>query len=87
METTVDKNMYLHVGPSGDFWTAGELFAAKHLQPDYVKSVKLDESIDQSLLLELLESAEGYQWTQSIYDDECLPPDLLEMLKKPENGG
>ena len=29
---------YLHVAPCGDHWIAPGLFAAKHLQPDYVRS-------------------------------------------------
>ena len=33
--------VYLHMGPSGDCWTGHSIFAAKHLQPDYVRSVAL----------------------------------------------
>jgi hypothetical protein len=33
--------LYLHVGPSGDCWIGPSIFAAKHLQPDYVKSIEL----------------------------------------------
>ena len=31
--------LYLHVAPCGDYWTGHEVFAAKHLNPDYVKSI------------------------------------------------
>ena len=38
---TVDASdrLYLHVAPCGDYWTGHEVFAAKHLNPDYVKSI------------------------------------------------
>jgi hypothetical protein len=67
------------VGPSGDFWTGHSIFAAKHLQPDYVKSVKLDETLDVDKLLELLED-NGDEWTRTIYDEEVLPQELLDRL-------
>ncbi|KAL9181726.1 hypothetical protein ACHAXT_012069 [Thalassiosira profunda] len=38
--------MYMHVSPSGDWWTGSAIFAAKHLQPDYVKSVPLPDGFD-----------------------------------------
>jgi len=55
-----DLPLYLHVGPSGDCWTGHSIFAAKHLQPDYVKSIPLDSEllVDVDLLLELLEEQE-----------------------------
>lgn len=36
-----DAQLYLHIGPSGDSWTGAAMFAAKHLQPGYVKSIAL----------------------------------------------
>jgi hypothetical protein len=33
--------LYLHIGPSGDCWTGPSLFAAKHLEPGYVRSILL----------------------------------------------
>ena len=50
--------LYLHVGPSGDFWTGPSIFAAKHLTPGYVRSVELGRSLDADALLELLEEEE-----------------------------
>jgi hypothetical protein len=47
--------LYLHVGPSGDFWTGHLIFAVKHLQPDYVKSVRLEPGVCVNTLLDLLE--------------------------------
>lgn len=73
--------IYLHVGPSGDFWTGHSIFAAKHLQPDYVKSVKLDEKIDVDALLDLLEE-NGDEWAQAIYDEGKFPQVLLDRLNK-----
>lgn len=39
---------YLHMGPSGDAWVGTEIFAAKHLQPNYVRSIALP-SLEQLL--------------------------------------
>jgi len=33
------NQLYLHIAPCGDYWSGHEVFAAKHLQPDYVKSI------------------------------------------------
>jgi hypothetical protein len=71
--------LYLHVGPSGDCWTGHEIFAAKHLQPDYVKSVRLESGVCVDTLLELLE--ENDDWARHIYDNEAFPDDLLQRLK------
>ena len=83
--TTASGGIYLHVGPSGDFWTGHSIFAAKHLPPDYVKSVKLDDDMDVDGLLELLEEASDYdgtQWTRAIYDEGSFPKDLLDRLDR-----
>ena len=83
------KTLYLHVGPSGDCWTGDSIFAAKHLQPDYVKSIPLltvnnsetdDDDIQQKIdnLLEVLE--DDQELTANIYDTESIPSDLLERI-------
>jgi len=76
------KKLYLHVGPSGDSWTGDAIFAAKHNQPGYVKSVPLigeDYNDEGSLLVEILE--ENPEWAQEIYDTERLPEALLQHLR------
>ena len=80
------KTLFLHVSPSGDVWTGYSLFAAKHLQPNYVKSLPLDSEIsgDQAeLLLELLEDNlnDGGDWAQSIYDEGYLPKELVDAFE------
>jgi hypothetical protein len=70
--------LYLHVGPSGDCWTGHSIFAAKHLQPDYVKSVKLEPETCVDTLLEVLE--ENDNWARQVYDHGALPDDLLDHL-------
>jgi hypothetical protein len=42
--------LYLHVAPDGDYWTSGEIFAAKHLQPDYVKSIAIPYENEMNIL-------------------------------------
>mmetsp|Transcript_23054 Transcript_23054/g.35594 ORF Transcript_23054/g.35594 Transcript_23054/m.35594 type:complete len:114 (-) Transcript_23054:192-533(-) len=74
------SSFYLHIGPSGDCWTGSSIFAAKHLQPDYVKSILLpakfaeDQNLTQILLDEL---EENNAMTQQIYDDGVIPSHLL----------
>jgi hypothetical protein len=79
-----DDCLYLHVGPSGDFWTGPSIFAAKHLQPDYVKSIPLEPFLipKVDLLLELLEDQEDHQvnWGQVIYDQASIPKELVDQL-------
>ena len=71
--------MYLHVGPSGECWTGDEIFAAKHLQPDYVKSVLLPPNIDPTKVVELVEA--DVKLGQRIYDEARLPPSLISALE------
>ncbi|KAL3774478.1 hypothetical protein ACHAW5_001233 [Stephanodiscus triporus] len=79
-----DARLYLHVGPCGDFWTGRSIFAAKHLQPGYVRSVELDVSLDVDALLDLLQEEDDdddASWARAIYDEGALPPDLLRRLR------
>lgn len=73
------SSLYLHVGPAGECWTGASIFAAKHLQPDYVKSVPLTTTVDVELLLEEIES--NPTLGQHIYDNETIPQSLLEKVK------
>jgi hypothetical protein len=75
-----DNQVYLHIGPSGDCWTASSLFAAKHLQPDYVKSIPLDSHVCPETLVEYLE--ENTILLQKIYDLGVLPPEILESVSQ-----
>jgi len=72
--------MYLHLGPSGDCWTGDSIFAAKHLQPDYVRSIPLKSGTCTDTLLEVLEENEN--WAQEIYDTQSFPSDLMHRLKE-----
>jgi hypothetical protein len=78
------KPLYLHVGPSGDVWTGDSIFAAKHLQPDYVKSVSLEGEppaiAEGNILIEVLE--ERSDWAQEVYDSGKLPDALRERLQQ-----
>jgi hypothetical protein len=78
--TTLTSDVYLHVGPSGDCWTGHSIFAAKHLQPDYVKSVQLPHDTDIDTLLERLEAENAL--AKSIYDSGIIPVELLLQSSK-----
>lgn len=87
-QQTPTKNsmvLYLHVGPSGDCWIGESIFAAKHLQPDYVKSIPIPESLmvhkDHQNVIDLLvkcieTSNQAIQ--QKIYDDSAIPEFIIE---------
>jgi hypothetical protein len=89
--TQKSKTVFLHVGPSGDCWTGDSIFAAKHLQPDYVRSISLaedemmmafldDDNDDTTdILLALLD--ENDDWAREIYDTKKFPSELLKRLK------
>jgi hypothetical protein len=40
------EGLFLHIAPCGDFWTGREVFAAKHLQPDYVRSIAIPKDME-----------------------------------------
>jgi len=75
-----DKHIYLHIGPAGDCWTGSNLYAAKHLQPDYVKSIPLSDDVSATALLELIEDDSAL--CQKIYDMELIPEHVLNEAKK-----
>lgn len=53
--TTDQKPLiYLHMGPSGDCWTGPAVFAAKHLQPGYIKSFPLPTDARIEIIEKLL---------------------------------
>ena len=70
------EQVFLHVGPSGDCWTGSSIYAAKHLQPDYVKSIPIPSHVCIDTLMEILEENETL--AQQIYDDGVLPPNLIQ---------
>ena len=71
------QKYYLHVAPDGDWWTGNEIFAAKHLQPDYVRSIPVPPDIVIDEYLENLEDDEQIKILQRIYDDKKLPDDII----------
>jgi hypothetical protein len=75
------NQVFLHVGPSGDCWTGSSIYAAKHLQPDYVKSIPIPSHVCIDILLGILE--EDTTLAQQIYDDGLLPPNLIQEPKPP----
>ena len=83
--------LFLHLGPSGDCWTGSSIFAAKHLQPDYVKSIPLPDDIAcVETLLEVME--ENSKMAQDAYDSAVLPEEVLvkvkeRMKEKEQEGG
>lgn len=87
MNASKRDTVYLHVSPDGDWWTGYELFAAKHLQPDYVKSVALPrawlEDADgvESYIGETYEGEELEELMQEIYNTGALPERVLERMR------
>ena len=76
--STKPKQHYLHLAPDGDYWTGREIFAAKHLQPDYVRSVPIPprEDFDVEEWLDTTFGDDEKKQTealQNIYDERKLP--------------
>jgi hypothetical protein len=81
-EDAKSNALYLHVGPSGDCWTGSSIFAAKHLQPDYIKSIPLHpphHDICADTLIEHLE--EDARLARELYDTEALTTELLDQVR------
>mmetsp|Transcript_10923 Transcript_10923/g.15619 ORF Transcript_10923/g.15619 Transcript_10923/m.15619 type:complete len:146 (-) Transcript_10923:386-823(-) len=84
---TNEKTVYFHISPSGDWWTGPSIFAAKHLQPDYVKSIPIPTGFDPNRHFSEDEEDEsessGMSWEEKqqllhqIYDEGKLPDYLL----------
>ena len=79
---------FLH---SGDWWTGPSIFAAKHLQPDYVKSIPIPAGFDPSKHFSEDEDeseSSGMSWEEKqqllhqIYDEGKLPDYLLTSSSK-----
>lgn len=51
---------YLHLAPDGDAWINGEIFAAKHLNPNYVLSLPLRKPFDVDEEFTELDRTETY---------------------------
>jgi len=85
-----DKTMYFHISPSGDWWTGPSIFAAKHLQPDYVKSIPIPTGFDPNKHFseDEDETESGLSWKEKqqllhqIYDEGKLPAHLLTSSSK-----
>ncbi len=62
-----NDQLYFHIAPCGDYWTGHEVFAAKHLQPDYIKSIPIPRGLNPE---EILENFDGDidKLLQKVYD-------------------
>ena len=73
------KTKYLHIAPDGDYWVGTTIFAAKHLQPDYIKSIPIPKGFDPEDYFEnLLDPEEAEEILRKAYDDGTLPFDVTE---------
>ena len=68
---------FLHVAPDGDWWTGPELFAAKHLEPDYVRSIPINHPHSIEDIEDWIESMDDEEEQQkilrNIYDTKVMP--------------
>ena len=85
LHTGPKDQLFLHVSPSGDCWTGQEIFAAKHLQPDYVRSIPVPDGFDPDEHLISGDDEGGpeeIELLMKVYDDRALPPDVLERFRR-----
>ncbi|KAL7466364.1 hypothetical protein ACHAXS_006662 [Conticribra weissflogii] len=71
--------IYFHVSPSGDWWTGPPIFAAKHLQPDYVRSIPIPSGFDPHAFFGDHEQNDDQKQDLlcRIYDDGEFPSEML----------
>lgn len=73
------QQRYLHISPDGDYWVGTSIFAAKHLQPDYVKSILIPEEFDPEDYFEnMVKPDEALRILYQAYDDGFLPKDIFK---------
>ena len=80
-DRTEKDALYLHVAPDGDHWISGEIFAAKHLQPDYVKSILIPNESEMNILktIEDFDNDDGFDvLMKDVYDTG----DLSRLLER-----
>ena len=63
------SSIYLHISPCGDFWIGSRIFAAKHLQPDYVKSIPVPGTFDPDDFFDSMAN-QMYEKRNKKYDKE-----------------
>ena len=81
---------FLTLSFSGDWWTGPSIFAAKHLQPDYVKSILIPKDFDPNKHFSededesesVMSWEEKQQLLHKIYDEGQLPAHLLTSSSK-----
>ena len=75
-----DKGRFLHLSPSGDVWIGDEMFAAKHLQTGYLRSIHISAKEDSELEERVEEwcNAAPLSQLQEMYDSGRLPDGVLE---------
>lgn len=84
---TSTLNLHQNIYVSGDFWIGSSIFAAKHLQPDYVKSIPIPSGkngtyFDVEQYLDDIEDDETKnQLLQEIYDTNRFPTSFLELME------
>lgn len=78
-----NKERFLHISPAGDTWIGDKIFAAKHLQSGYIRSIQINE-----LDLEVEEYIEEYcnglsrADLEAIYDTGKVPDEILDIMSK-----
>lgn len=78
--SSINKDsIYLHVAPN-DVWIAPSIFAAKHLEPSYVKSIPIPPNTCPDTLLEMLE--DDVELQRQVYDTGALPEQVLTLATK-----
>ena len=93
--TLNDYEYFLHIGPSGDWWVGPALFAAKHLQPNYITSLPLpppmklqddDDDNDivqhwEAVVRDALDEHPSTTLVQTMYDSQTWPVDLWNRIR------
>ena len=77
--TTKIPRHYLHLAPDGDAWINGEMYAAKHLNPNYVVSLPLRKPFDVDEDFTELDR-------RRTYDGKALPSEFAEFIWRDHGG-
>ncbi|KAJ1450848.1 hypothetical protein M885DRAFT_531275 [Pelagophyceae sp. CCMP2097] len=68
-----DAALFLHISPSGDWWVAPGIYAAKHNPSGYVKSIPIPPGFQCAL-------DDDFHDLHNVYDSGKLPADSLRPL-------
>lgn len=76
--TSYSGYKFIHISPSGDYWIAEKIYAAKHNTSGYIRSISLQNNIKEEIIEEKFSSL-TLKEIYEIYDTGELPSNIYNI--------